>query len=613
MPNTSPSFNPAYSTVSSISIGGLNILRPNVQCMFERLELVENVNEIFPNGVVIVKDLQDIVSFIKQNSIETVSISFFNGNVCETDITGVSYINNAASDTEETLVGIYITNKYYKKSLQSSLNNELGFHKPKVFLIDEFVSLVKQKSFNSAPGWTDYTDNYIVYKPTNTVSERQESISDNAIRYLNYISTYAIDLVYKKPNFMVWTEFDGSVNFKYFYNNVQDDSSYGSIDSDYRRIGVYNGDSVTQKLTDGKIYRKAYYYSTNPSYQYISKNYYYISKIPKILDVVPSGLCANNGELDLYNYKTLTYQFQDEGQKYNIEVLASGTSGILPGSHQLFYEGKWGYFDGGDSINDASYHTHLGQDFGTTDIYANMSFMGSSGYMPYVDNTEMWKNMFDMSAIHPDTPNSGRPIGESTNLQKVIDIRYNNYLSGMSGQSGRLELLRKIELQNFVMYSLCCMGQRDECFFAVLQRYEIDNTKGFSGSTNYMYRYKWNKIAFEGPTGACGGSSSTTGTTGATVYFHHLENWSLDSLKSGETQDSSWAININERGLSADYLPPGWVSSPLPAGFKYRAIGAKKLGLTAENINHIAKICKYTDGFNYFYYFIAENVVDGIC
>lgn len=649
MPNTSPPFNPAYSTISAINIGSINILKQNTQCLFERLELVENVNEIFPTGVVIVKDFQDIVSFIKSNSIDTITIQFFNGNVWKTDITSVSYINNAASDTEEALVGIYITNPYYKKAQQTSMNSELGFHKPKVFLIDEFVTEVATKCFNGARGWIDYTDNYVVYKPTNTISERQESVSDNAVQYLNYLSTYAVDIVNKKPNYMFWTEFDGSVNFKYFYNNVQDDSSYGSIDSDYRRIAVFDGESVIQKLTDGKQYRKAYFYTTNPGYQFISKNYYYINKTPKILDVIPSGLCADNGELDSYIYKTLSYQFQDEGQKYNIQLYVSGASGfVIPGSDQLFYDHHWGYFDGGDSINDASYHTHLGQDFGTTDIYAGFNFMGSSGYMPYVDNTEMWKNMFDLTAVHPNIPNAGRPRGSDTNLQKVIDIRYNNYLAGASGQQGRLEFLRNLEIQNFIMYSLCCMGQRDDCFFAVLQRYEVDNTKGFSGTNNYMYRYKWNKIIWDPTAGLTGGTGATGGTgptqtgpeeedivdppfqslagpsgasgssggygpTGATIYFHHLESWVLDSLKSGETQDESWAINVNERGLSADYLPPGWIASPLPTGFRYRAIGAKKPGLTAEDIKHIARICKYSDGLNYFYYFIAENVVDGIC
>ena len=225
--------------------------------------------------------------------------------------------------------------------------------------------------------------------------------------------------------------------------------------------------------------------------------------------------------------------------------------------------------------------------------------MGSSGYMPYVDNTEMWKNMFDLTAVHPDFPNGGTVDGSDTNLQKVINGRYNAFLQGLSGAERQLQQFRQIELQNFVGYVLCCMGKKDEdCFFAVLQRYETDSSTTQPTGSN-IYRYKWNKLIFGG-----------TGTTGATG-FHKVESWSLDTTKSSASQDSTWAINLNERGLTAGYLAPGWVSDCVPTNFKYRAIGAKARGLTAENIFHIAKICKYSDGQNSVYYFTAENVVDG--
>ena len=245
--------------------------------------------------------------------------------------------------------------------------------------------------------------------------------------------------------------------------------------------------------------------------------------------------------------------------------------------------------------------------------------MGSSGYMPYVDNTEMWKNMFDMTAVHPDTPNTGLPSGAATNLQKIINIRYNNFETGHEQE--HIDLLRSIETQNFILYSLCCMGQRtDDCFFAVLQRYEVDCTKGYTGADQKSYRYKWNKIEFDA-SGLCGGAGATAcfdgscGACGASgnTYFHHLEKWSLSNIKSSDLQDNSWAINLNERGITNSYLPPGWVPSCIPTGFAYRAIGAKTIGANTEDIFHIVKLCKHTEGNNYFYYFTAENVVDGCC
>ena len=65
MPNTEGPFNPAYSTVkaiylqSSYNSESLNILVQNTECQFERLELVENVNDVFPNGVLIVRTIKD--------------------------------------------------------------------------------------------------------------------------------------------------------------------------------------------------------------------------------------------------------------------------------------------------------------------------------------------------------------------------------------------------------------------------------------------------------------------------------------------------------------------------------------------------------------------------
>jgi len=639
MPNTQGEFNPAYSTVkaiylqSSYNSESVNILIQNTECQFERLELVENVNDVFPNGVVIVRDTKDIVGRMKLFNIDKVTIEFLNGNKWSCIITSVSYLNNAASDTEENFVGIYISNEYYTKVQKTSLNTLLGIKQPNVYLINDFVDLVKETAFGGAGGYNDPTSNYVLYRPLNTVENREEAVADNGIEYLNYLASGAVSTVhdgvqYGVPQYMFWTEFDGNVNFKYFHRNPQEDPSAATVDADYRRIAVFNGDSVIQKLSDTKVYRKAYFFTTNPAYQFISKNYYYIKKTPKVLDLVPAGISSDD-DIDTYNYKSLMYQFQDEGEKFNIELIdTDGTGTAIPGAEQIIYDSFWGYYDGLDSINDSSYHALIGQNFGTQKVYSSMDFMGSSGHMQFVDNTEMWKNMFDMTEVHPNYPDSVGSAalvpGDSTYLQKVMNIRYNAFLeenaTGASGAAARLQQIREIELQNFIMYSLCCMGKKQEdCFFAALLRYEEDSNCPSGNSVGKKYRYKWNKLSFEGTTGATSGSgvSGGAGTSGGSCgipLFYQIEKWGLDSLKSSATQDDTWAINLNERGLTAGYIPSGYISSCAPAGFKLRPIGAKATTLSSgENIFHVVKLCKYTDGNNVVYYFTAENAFDGCC
>lgn len=617
MQATDPNFNPAYSTIKAIYLSDerqsdpLNIIRQNSECVFERIEFVENANDVFPNGVLIVRDTKDIVSRVKEFQINKIYVEFFNSDVWNLDITSVSHINNAASETEENFVGIYFSNSYYKLSQSSSLNQKLGVKKPNVLFVHSLVDSIKRDYFGipvsssgvlQDNGYSDKATNYALYKPLNEIQRRDEMIADNGVEYLNYLTTAAIDAKSGNPSFMFWTNFDGSVNFKAFQYDLTKDSSFSTIDGDVRRFAIFDGESVIQQLSDRKFYRKIYFYNTDPAYQFISKNYYYIRKTPKVLDVIPSGLCAASGAVDKYNYTALTYQYQDEGERYNIEVIDQNNTGIAPvGGDQLIYDKHWGNYDGLDSINWVTQLTHFGQNFGTESAYKQLNLMGSSGYMPYVDNTEMWKNMFDLTPIHPNFPTGGTLEGTNTNLQKVINGRYEAFLQGLSGAERQLQQFRQIELQNFVGYVLCCMGKKDEdCFFAVLQRYETDSSTTQPSGSN-IYRYKWNKLIF--------GNTGASGSTG----FHKIENWALDTTKSSANQDSTWAINLNERGLTAGYLAPGWVSECIPTNFKYRAIGAKQRGLTAENIFHIAKVCRYSDGQNSVYYFTAENVVDGCC
>ena len=152
MANRESQFNPAYSTIKAIYLSDsegssqstLNIARQNTECQFEKIEFVENVNDVFPNGVLVVRDTKDIVSRLRQYNVSKIVVEFFNSTRWDLDITSVSYINNAASDTEENFVGIYFSNKYYKLSQTTSLNKELYTLKPNVLRLHELVDSIKR-------------------------------------------------------------------------------------------------------------------------------------------------------------------------------------------------------------------------------------------------------------------------------------------------------------------------------------------------------------------------------------------------------------------------------------------------------------------------------------
>lgn len=669
MPNTQSNFNPAYSTIKAIFLSPtlpeelsdsdkklLKITVQNTQCRFERLELVENVNDVLPSGAIMVKDTNDIETYIAANKIKYVIIQFFDGKRWNGEITSVSYMNNAASDTEETLVVINFTNLYYTYFSSRGVIDLLGYKKPQIFSINEFVRFLRTTTFGTAPdstgGYQDPAVNYFLYRPFVPYNSGDESVPDNAIELLNYISTYAINNE-KNPYFLFWTGFGGEVNFKYFHRDLTKDPSYAKINQDFRNIGIFDGDAVLQELSDKKIYRKSYFLATNPAFQWISKNYYYIRKTPKYVDEITplTGVCG--GELseeqllELANTKTknLAFHYLDDGQKYNLEVVTvqGRAKSAPPGGDQIYPDTEWGYYDGQIPSNNRSITNLLGSQYGTEQQYSLLNMMGITGMMPYLDSPDMWRNMFSITPIHPNYPTQSTvavtepSLGASTNLQKVLDIRYNSFLSnnGLSGasagpvgftSSNHLALMRQIEAQNFVMYSLCCMGSKEDCFFALLQKYEPDSSypNGVPPGITLQagakfYRYKWNKIIF-GATAGSGvcGACSASGACGGSTYAHQLEAWSLDpSVKSSDQQDNTWAINLNERGLTGNYLPPGWVFLNSPNSFKFRPIGAK-LSLspppTTGEIGHIVRLCidqnSPTDRVIYFW---AENIVDGIC
>lgn len=661
MPATNPKFNPAYSTVRFIRLTDGTVIPPNAQnnflavntlnneCRFERLEMVESVNEILPTGTLVVTDLKDIVSYIYSKNIKVVELEFFNGQKILCYITSVSYIDNAASDSDTTTVAINFTNNYYQYFSSNSLIDLLQYKKPQVFAVNELVSKLRVGIFNSSTnplnaGYQDFASNFFLYRPSIPFNSGDETQPTNALEFFNYLATGAVDNE-NNPNFIFWTSFGGGVNFKSFKRDLTKDPSYPTIDADYRNIAVYDNEAVIQKLSDKKTYRKAYFAATNPAYQWISKNYYYIRKTPKHLDQLPEifidpaltgasyteAVDAAREQKAKDAIKNLAFHFQDDGQKYNIEVISiDGRGNEAPkGGDHIIYDKEWGYFDGQVSSNQISITNLIGNQYGVDKNYASLNLMGVTGYMPFLDSPDMWKNMFDLTPIHPHYPDDNTlPVtnisvgitGSSTYLQKVMDVRYDSFLQNQGASAEeRLQKMRSIEAQNFITYSLCCMGKQEDCFFAVLQRYEPDKTYTVAEQTlpsnAKFYRYKWNKIIFN--SGASGGlSGSSGGISGSCAYVHQLEKWSLDpTIKSGITQDNTWAINLNERGLSANSLPPGWVTTT-QTNFSYRPIGVKTSASysSSGNINHIVRMCiENIDSDNKVTYFWAENVLDGEC
>jgi hypothetical protein len=661
MPNTDNNFNPNYSTIKYIYLLNdknesiLDVMHRNTVCQFERIEFMESISDIFPSGALVVRDTQDIVSYIASNQIFKIKLEYIDASFSIFEITSTAYITNAASATEENYVSIYFTNVYYKYASSTSLNAELlkkdpNWAIPQVYRIHEFIDYINTNILSSvvldqtaSNPVIDSTSNYILYKTLNPKEYRIESPTDNVIQYLNYLASAAIsNVVDGGPRFMFWTDFDNKINFKYFAENIENDvyASNATINSQYLRFGVFDGDAVIQKLSDGNQYRKISYLRTDPNIQYVSKNYHYIRKTPKIFDVRPASITPE------YYANVLSYQFQDEGEKYNIEVISSkGAANALPGSDEIMNDGHWGYYNELLPVNDGKSLTHLGQDFGTNKSFANLNFMGNTGYFPYIDNPDMWKNMFDMTEVHPHYPDEtllgpDGIEGQLTNLSNIIQIRHKTFKAQVGNTSGndRLDLIRKIEKQNFVMYVLCCMSKESESFFALLTQYDRDSTTNVDFQKyRGPYRYNWVKLNFNSPYGPTGPSNTlpqnSTGC-GGTYYIHQVERWERDPLiKGNNLQDDTWAINLNERAMgisgNGDYLAPGWIGLSFPNNFMWRPIGVTSASFgESGSIQHVVKMhsVPYTDLLStsrnlvsasdlgkYLYYFTVENVVDGKC
>jgi hypothetical protein len=644
--------NPFHSTLVSIFLQNfdasesVDILKQNSECVFHKLEMESSIFDAYPSGVIIVQDRGDLLSRLSTYSIEFVVFKFENGETINFRLHSAAHTNNAASQNDATFLSIYFTNYIYHYAQQHTLTKMLNTTKPKVFRIDKFVKHVSSILENSNPsaalsgGTIDETENYVCYRPLNPKLDGTEVSSDNLLEYLNYLSSLAVPLktssgpisqYQDKPRFFMWTDWESRINFKCLTSVIaEDDPIAASRRNLYNfKYAIFAGDTPETKI-GSNVYKKIYNYSTNQGLQFITKDYYYIRKTPKILD---AGVSGGN------TYYNLAYQFLDEGSRYNIEIVGSSVpkNGSTGGSEELVYAGNWGYVGASTSNTKNSSESLIGNQYGYSRNYSNMSIDGMTGAFEYIDNSEMWKNVFDLTPLDPYYPNL-IPSAENpsnSNLQKVLDIRQNALTKGLTAGS-QLELIRKIELQNFILYSLCCMGSSsDESFFAMLISYHR-NSAFDSETTNRKWLYGWSKIKFKGISGA---------PEPEDVFNMLGTGWTLDSSESSGSYSSAtdlsrFAINLNELGnvgsstTTGSVLSPGWAAtnSTSSSSFNYRPIGAKNniTDFVTGDIKHIVKMYKkswqqifaesgYTgpvdpaDAGNILYYFTSENVVDGAC
>lgn len=661
MSNTNPFNSPIVGILlqnSDASIS-LDIYQRNIECEYHRLELSESMFDTYPSGVLILKDKSDLITRMNNYGVIYAQFLFEDTQFLKVRIHSISNLNNAASATEESYIALHFSNYLYTYCQENSLSQIMQLTKPKVFRIDQFVKEVANKIGSLATQGTSYldpTDNYVMYRPFNPNMDGTELASDDIAKYLNYVANYAVPLqggayanYAEKPRYFFWTDWGSYLNFKMLSSVTEDLSELQRYETNNFRYAIYNSDVPTQQVGDN-VYKKIYNYSTNQGNQYFTKQYYYIRKTPKVLDEVSydsGSIYPRDPQYGLTGntYTRLAYQFLPEGEKYNV-IMVGNTSDInrySPGAQELIYEGSWGFVEDSISNPKNSLASAMNSKYNTEpDYYKMVHGGGITGALNYVDNSEMWKNMFDLTPIDPYYPNNliGQVNPTNSNLQKVIDIRHtaliNQYTAALT--SSQDFKIRQQELLNFIKYVLCCIeDENEDSFFAVLTQAALDGPATGS-SIAPIYHYGWKKLNYIGITGfePIIRSSSQNFFSGGWTY-DSSEYADLTQLNSPGYKGKYAAINLNERGNSGAsavgnyYFGPGWDK---PTGsFQYRAIGYSK-GNAGINLNfpHVVKMYKksitallresgdprgilndpdYVS--KYLYYFYAENIVDGEC
>jgi hypothetical protein len=652
--------NPFHSTIKNIYLGdidGLNIIQRNEFCQFEKIEFAESLLDLYPQGSITVRDTSDIMTYMSTNNWDYVTIEYENQQTASYFVTNFSYINNAASSNEENMVVISFSNYLFKLAQNTSVSQIMTSAYPQVYKIDKFLSSKLINGINQAipDPYTKIqfnndniqTSNYMVYRPINPLDDKSDISSENIIQYMYYVTSLACDSENSLPRFLFWTSFDNSIYLKYMPETYKEDPNYDSSFKN-RLYSIYESDSPTLTIQDNQIYKKIYQFKSNPATQYYNRKYYYTRITPKILNTEST----TDQEQLLFNH-----QYLDNGSRYDTEIITSdGVVDVLPsgqGISSFEYKRFYGYYTKHDVDNNFKDSGLLSMEYGVRDLYDGRQFLSVVSPYPFVDSPEMWKNVYDLTPLHPNLGSQNTDTsGENTNLQKIYQIRNTTKAS-----LNKLDQIKEIEKQNFILYVLCCIkevDEQEETFFARITGWTPDTETGYSSlPTGYnneplIYRYSWKRLEIN-----IDATDPANGFVKYTTPEH--ERWA--TVDEGSTDDiTTWAINLNERrnqhdyGQGSGYYAPGWYGLNLTQSLfdyvNYRPIGNRTGGLTTEESTPIvgdyhivrmtkvpfSKIIKQAKNYSsvitddetlqsflsaaagkYLYYFEMANITDGPC
>jgi len=367
------------NTQDSDEGAGIELMKINNFCQFERMELEESTNNIFPVGSLLVRDTGDIISYIAQREIKKIKVELENGEKFTWYITAMTYVNNMASEIDQTFVSINFTNKLYYESQfvsfyderpEFELNEETGemepvgevlpiwgIEYPFVTTPEHIIKTYGKKKVFTPPEYniTDSKGNQVTYKgcgtnlfikniaePTNytlfrpRISDamRREQYQTNIISYLNYLFTYATD-VFNRPYYMFWTDFTNCLNYKFFDLETDLESTEFGFDKENTDPGhiqayaIYDSPDVERVLTvegDDRICKKIYVMVTNPAYTLNDKNYYYLRSSPIYMEDTSSVLNGATSDIE-----RLMSPFLSESGNTTLTTVTSYTVNDSPG------------------------------------------------------------------------------------------------------------------------------------------------------------------------------------------------------------------------------------------------------------------------------------------
>jgi hypothetical protein len=328
----------------------IELMKNNKFCQFERIELEESINNIFPTGALIIRDTSDILTYIAENEIKSIIVSM--GDLDDTtsekyewSITSITYANNAVSEIDQTFVVIYFTNKLFQESQGKSFYDEIVYGTdsegevtatptslwdisyPFVTTPEHIIKTYGYRSVFSKPLFNKRDSdgneitlkgcginnniknnfepkNAVLFRPKIADATRQEQYQTNIISYLNYIFTYAVSSPLGsnqlKPYYMFWTDFTNCLNYKFFDLRSDLKTDLYKFDLDpadpyhIQPYGVYDSPDVQRLLkdVDGEEIecKKIYVLVTNPATSIINKNYYYIRDSPSYMEIPSFGI-----------------------------------------------------------------------------------------------------------------------------------------------------------------------------------------------------------------------------------------------------------------------------------------------------------------------------------